>query len=47
MGILTKPSSVTFRLRQRKFLDAIGNTQAAIEKDIANDNLCKGANAHD
>jgi hypothetical protein len=47
MGILTKPSPVTFRLRQRKFLEAIGRSQAAVEIDIKSspDNLSEEVNA--
>lgn len=34
MGILVLPTKTTFRLRQRRFLDAIGNSPEKIESDI-------------
>ena len=34
MGILVHPSEGTFRLRQRRFLDAIGSSREKIESDI-------------
>ena len=37
MGILVKPSSESYRLRQHRFLDVIGPTVERIEVDIAND----------
>lgn len=34
MWILVRPTDTTYRLRQRRFLDAIGNTREKIESDI-------------
>lgn len=34
MGILVRPTNETFRLRQRRFLDAIGTSPEKIERDI-------------